>query len=60
MNEPKKTGTEASTETKHDLVPPTGETTEGDVSDQELKGVAGGIAVRRDQDLALTVSLPVA
>ena len=27
MNEPKKTGTEASTEAKHDLVPPTGETT---------------------------------
>ncbi len=43
MNEPKKTGTEASTETKHDLVPPTGETTEGDVSDQDLKAVAGGI-----------------
>ena len=43
MNEPKKTGTEASTETKEDLVPPTGEMAESDVSDQELKGVAGGI-----------------
>ena len=44
MNDPtEKTGTEATTETKDEPAPRPAETTEGEVSDAELEGVAGGI-----------------
>ena len=44
MNDPnEKIGTEATTDTKDELVPQPAASTKGEVSDAELEGVAGGI-----------------